>query len=76
MLATEEYRVFLKKYRNLIMSARRSMDTPLQRNLMNAVAATAFQAGFNAGQRAEPGKKLKLRKWKTNQDPAATARHS
>jgi hypothetical protein len=68
-LATQEYKRFRKAYRQLLKSARVQMDTPLQRNIIEAVAGTAFQAGFAAGRNAPP-EQLKLHPW-TKDHPKA-----
>jgi hypothetical protein len=60
-----EYKEFRRKYAKLLKSARSVMDTPLQRNVVEAVAGTAFQAGFNMARTAAPLKKVKPKKWKT-----------
>lgn len=63
-LPIAEYKAFRRKYGKLLKSARTVMDTPVQRNVLEGVAATAFQAGYNAGLTAEPTKPLKLKPWK------------
>ena len=72
-LATQEYRSWRRKYKLLLKSARDQMDTPLQRNLIEAVAGTAFQGGFAAGRNAPP-EKLKLHPWKQSHPLKKTPR--
>lgn len=66
MLATRDYAVFRTKYKRLLRSAKSVMDTPYQRQVLDGVAGTAFQAGFDAGRQAalQPAKEVKLKPWK------------
>lgn len=59
------YRRFLRQYKNMLRGAKREMDTPLQRALVDQIAATAFSAGYNAPRK--PVTPLVLKGWKAQQ---------
>lgn len=61
-----QYNAFRRKYGRMLRAARREMHTPLQKGLVDVIAATAFNAGFNSPNK--PVKPLVLRGWKAGVD--------
>lgn len=57
------YRLFRKRFGRFLLNARREMDTPLRKGLVDVIAATAFKAGYNAPR--TPAPPVKQRGWKT-----------
>jgi hypothetical protein len=62
-----DYLEFRLTYRPLLRAAKREMDTTLQKNLLDTVAAMAFSSGYRAGAKnSPPVPSVKLRPWKGN----------
>ena len=68
MKVQQGYRRFRRQYRHLLASAKREMETPLQKSLLDTIAAMAYNAGFNAP-RDEPVKQAKVRSWRGRNTP-------
>lgn len=60
------YRAFRKKYGPMLRAAKREMTTPLQKGLVDSLAAAAFSAGYNAPRK--PAKPVQLKGWKAGVD--------
>lgn len=56
------YRAFRKQYKNLLRNAKREMDTPLRKALIDTIAATAFNAAYNNPRK--PVAPVTLKGWK------------
>lgn len=56
------YKEFRKKYGPLLRAAKREMNTPLQKALVDRIAATAYSAGYNTP--GKPATPVKLKGWK------------
>jgi hypothetical protein len=63
---TKAYKAFRKRYGPLLNSAKREMDTRLQKGLIDAVAGVAFSAGYDTPR--EDPKPVKLRSWRGRND--------
>ncbi len=59
----QNYKSFRRKYKHLLLAAKREMDTPLQKGLVDSIAATAFSAGYNDPHRPAKPLDLKTRVW-------------
>lgn len=58
----QNYREFRKRYGPMLRAAKREMNTPMQKALVDTIAATAFSAGYNDPHR--PAKPIRLKGWK------------
>lgn len=56
------YRAFRKQYKNLLRNARREMDTPLRKALVDTIAVTAFCAAYSNPRK--PVAPVTLKGWK------------
>jgi hypothetical protein len=57
------YMRFRRQYKHLLKSARREMDTPMRKAIIDTIAATAFVAGFNTP-RDDKVPPIKLTSWR------------
>lgn len=57
------YMRFRRQYKHLLNSAKREMDTPMRKAIIDTIAVTAFVAGFNTP-RDEKVAPLKLTSWR------------
>lgn len=61
--ARRKYLQFRRKYARMINAAKREMDTPMQRGLVDALLATGYMAGLrDAGMEAP--KPMEIKPWK------------
>lgn len=56
------YKLFRKRYGPMLRAAKREMDTPLRKALVETIAATAFSAGYNTPRAST--KPIALKGWK------------